>query len=139
MKVDNLLLTERTVDQPQQQIIRTPKCGYRGQLGTSTAVLYTAPSDTTPVGSSQGALLKSLIICNTDTVTRTFSIRVVESGGSVATNRSIFELASIAANTTYHYTFQDEEFPLDSGETINGLASAATVVTVRINVVELTA
>lgn len=123
---------------PREQVIRTPKCGARGQLNSSNGTLYTAPSATSPTGSTQGALLKSLVLCNTDSSARTVTIYVVESGGSAAANRAILSAFSIAANTTTIYSFADEIFPMDSGETVQGLASAANVVTYRINVVELT-
>lgn len=123
---------------PREQVIRTPKCGARGQLSNSNGTLYTAPSGTSPTGSTQGAILKSLILCNTDSSARTVTIYVVESGGSAAANRAILSAASIPANTTVTFTFPDDTFPMDGGETVQGLASTASVVTYRINVVELT-
>ena len=123
---------------PREQVIRTPKCGARGQLSGSNSTLYTAPSGTSPTGSTQGALLKSLVLCNTDSSARTVTIYVVESGGSAAANRAILSAASIAANTTVTLTFPDDTFPMDSGEMVQGLASVANVVTYRVNIVELT-
>jgi len=122
----------------RDQIIRTPKCGGRGQLGTSSSTLYTAPSDTSPTGSTQGALLKSIVLCNTDSSARTVTLYLVESGGSAADNRAIFKDLSIAAKTTTVLTFPDDCCMLDSGETVRGLADSASVVTYRINVVEVT-
>jgi len=123
---------------PREQVIRTPKCGARGQFAATNATLYTAPSGTSPTGNTQGALLQSLILCNTDSSARTVTVYVVESGGSAAANRAILSAYSIAANTTVVYTFPSDTFPLDSGETVHGLASAANVVTYRVNVIELT-
>lgn len=123
---------------PREQVIRTPKCGARGQLSNSNGTLYTAPSDTSPTGSTQGAILKTLVLCNTDSSTRTVTIYVVESGGSAAANRMILSVMPIAAGQTLELFYADDEFPLDSGESIQGLASTASVVTYRINVVELT-
>jgi hypothetical protein len=122
----------------RDQVIRTPKCGARGQFTGSNATLYTAPSVTSPTGSTQGALLKSIILCNTDTAARTVTMYVVESGGSAAANRMILSVMSIAASTTVTLTFPDEVFPMDSGETVQGFADTTTKVTYRINVVELT-
>lgn len=121
------------------QVVRIPKVGYRGQLAASTGVLYTAPSITSaPEGTAPcTALLKSLNVCNTDTAQRTFTVTIVESGGSVADNRAIFKDATIPAKTTYTYVFDDETWPLGDGETINGLADSASKVTLRIGVVEL--
>lgn len=126
------------IESRRDQIIRTPKCGFRGQLTAATAQLYVAPSATTPTGSTQGALLKSIIVCNTDTVARTYTLTIVEAAGAVADNRAIFKDATIAAKTTHEFMYDDEDFPLDSGETINGLADLTLKVTVRIGVVELT-
>lgn len=123
---------------PREQIIRTPKCGARGQLPNSNGTLYTSPSVSSPTGSTQGALLKSLVLCNTDTTTRTVTIYLVESGGSAADNRAILKDASIAAKTTTVITFPDDCCPMDSGETVQGLADSASKVTYRINVVEIT-
>lgn len=122
----------------REQIIRTPKCGARGQLGSSNGTLYTSPSVSSPTGATQGALLKSIVLCNTDSTARTVTIYLVESGGSAAANRAILSGATIAAATTTVLTFPDETCPLDSGETVQGLADSASKVTYRINVVELT-
>lgn len=129
---------DRPIFVQREQVIRTPKCGARGQLGSSNGTLYTAPSVSSPTGATQGALLKSLILCNTDSSARTVTIYLVESGGSAAANRAILSAATIAAATTTVLTFPDDTCPLDSGETVQGLASSASVVTYRINVVELT-
>lgn len=128
----------RPVFVQREQVIRTPKCGARGQLGSSNGTLYTSPSVSSPTGATQGALLKSIILCNTDSTARTVTIYLVESGGSAAANRAILSAATIAAATTTVLTFPDDTCPLDSGETVQGLASSASVVTYRINVVELT-
>ena len=122
----------------REQVIRTPKCGARGQLTGSNATLYTAPSVSSPTGATQGALLKSIVLCNTDTSARTVTMYVIESGGSVAANRMILSAMSIAASTTVTLTFPDDTFPLDSGETVQGFADTTAKVTYRINVVELT-
>ena len=132
------IIDTRPVYIPREQIIRTPKCGGRGQLGTSSTTLYTAPSDTSPTGSTQGAILKSIILCNTDSSARTVTLYLIESGGSVADNRAVFKDLTIAAKTTTVLTFPDDCCPLDSGETVRGLADSASVVTYRISVVEIT-
>ena len=124
----------------RDQMVRTPKVAYRGQLAATTAVLYTAPSLTSPPTGSAPctALVKSIIVCNTDTVARTYTMTIVESSGSVADNRAIFKDLTIAAKTTATYLYEDDSFPLADGETINGLADAAAKVTVRIGVIEYT-
>lgn len=127
-----------TMFQKREQVIRTPKCGARGQLGSSNGTLYTSPSVSSPTGATQGALLKSIVLCNTDSTARTATIYLVESGGSAAANRAILSAVTIAAATTMILSFPDETCPLDSGETVQGLADSASKVTYRINVVELT-
>lgn len=122
----------------REQVIRTPKCGARGQFTGSNATLYTAPSVTSPTGSTQGAMLKSVILCNTDTTARTVTMYIVESGGSAADNRCLYKDYSIAAKTTSVLLFADDECPLDSGETVQGLADTTLKVTYRLGVVELT-
>lgn len=128
----------RPIFVPREQVIRTPKCGARGQLSNSNGTLYTAPSASSPTGATQGALLKSIVLCNTDTANRTVTLYAVESGGSAAANRAVLSAAIIGPGVTITIAFADDEFPLDSGETIQGLADSASKVTYRINVVELT-
>lgn len=126
----------RVVQMQRDQVTLFPKCGGRGQLTTSSATLYTAPTGTTPTGATQSALLKSIILCNTDTTSKTVTIYLVETGGSVADNRAILKDLTIAAKTTHTEFFPDDCCPLDGGETVRGLASANTTVTYRVNVVE---
>lgn len=126
---------------PREQVIRTPKCGARGQLtATTNTTVYTAPTLTeNPTGSSFAtALLKCLILSNTDSSARTVTAHAVESGGSVAANRVIFPAQSIAAGTSVYLTFPDDTFPLDAGEFINLIAVTANTISYRVNVVELT-
>lgn len=129
--------------QPREQIIRTPKVAFRGQLTASSVVLYTAPTlASSPTSSATGTQATSQIrridVCNTDTVARTYTITIVESGGSVAANRNVFDAVSIAAKTTHIYRYEQDESPLMEGETINGLADTTLKVTLRISVTETT-
>jgi hypothetical protein len=129
--------------QRREQIIRTPKVAYRGQLSVATSVLYTAPSLTnSPSSATAGGIATSQIrritVCNTDTVTRTYTFTIVETGGSVADNRAIAKDVSIAPKTTHIYRYEADEEVLMDGETINGLASSGSRITVRISVVETT-
>jgi hypothetical protein len=111
--------------------------GGRGQLTAASATLYTAPSVTTPLGATQKALLTSIIFCNTDVAARTVTFYLIESGGAVADNRAMWKDVSIPAKTTM--TFEPQTpIPLESGETVRGLASVTTVVTYRVSVIELT-
>lgn len=115
--------------------IETPiNMGY-GQLAASSGTLYTAPTGTIAGASSQKAILTEIILCNTDTVTRTVTLYVVENGGSVADNRAIMKDATIAAKTTYVASFYTV---LESGETVRGLADSASKVTYRLSGKQLT-
>lgn len=128
--------SDKPLYQPRDQVKRTPKVAYRAQLGSSTGVLYTAPAVTgLPTGTPPStSLLKSLNVCNCDTVARTFTITI----GGTTDAYAVFKDATIAAKTTYTFIFADDEFPLADSETINGLADSANKVTVRIGVVEIT-
>ncbi len=128
----------RQITVPVDQIYRNPLCGGRGQLTASSVTLYTAPNVSSPTGNTQGALLKSIILCNTDTSARTVTIYLIESGGSVADNRAILKDLTIAAKTTHTEFYPDDTCPLASGETVRGLASLTAVITYRISVVERT-
>src|SRR5689334_5390714 len=77
--------------------ILTPKALYRGQLPSSVGILYTAPATNTGCF----AIIKEFWVCNTDTVARTFTLYVVEAGGSVADDRAICKDVTIAAKTVY--------------------------------------
>ncbi len=132
------VVTERTVD-PPYAYGRVPKVGYRGQLSGSSAVLYTAPTITgNPTAGSVSSFLRGAVVCNTDSSARTYTLRAVESGGTSNDARAQYDEVTIAAHTTHRHTFKDGEFPLAEGETINGLASVADVVTVRLSVEEIT-
>ena len=126
---------------PREQVIRTPKCGARGQLTTtSNTTAYTAPTITDPPTGSNVATsyLTSLVLCNSDSAARTVSVHLVESGGSVAANRLILSALSIAASTTTIITFGPQGCPLDSGEFVNLVAGTANTISYRVNVEELT-
>ena len=108
---------------------------YSDLVTFGTGVLYTAPTLTSvPTGSAGTALLKSLVVCNTDSSSRTYTITI---GGTTAAF-SIFSGATIAANTTHVHVFPDDAFPLSDAETINGFASVADKVAVRTNIVQVT-
>lgn len=123
---------------PRDQIIRTPKRLAYGQLTNANATLYTAPAVVTPTGSTQGCLLKSITLTNTDTAQRTVTLYKVESGGSAAANRMLLSALPIPAGYTLVISWNDEGNTLNSGETIQGLADVTLKVTYDLNGVELT-
>jgi hypothetical protein len=91
---------------------------------TTTTVLYTAPASTT-------AILKEIVLCNTDTVDRTVTIQA-GSGTGVASR--ILSAYIVKAGTTSIFTFSTVVL---TGETITGGASAASVVGCKISGGEL--
>jgi len=93
------------------------RLGGPTQLGTSTTTVCTAAS-------GYAEIIKQIIITNTDTVDRTFSLAI----GSAATaaNRIISQLP-IGANDIM---VLDTALVLNATETLEGLADAASVVNV---------
>ena len=89
------------------------------QPGTSTTVLFTVPTDHVYV-------IKQIVICNPDTVTRTLSLAV----GTAATpaNRFFSELVVAASETVT----VDTQLVLAAGETVQAISSAVTTITVTI-------
>jgi hypothetical protein len=70
----------------------TYKCLYQGQLGNSVATIYTAPGSTV-------AIIKSIMIVNTDTASRTFQLF---RGGTAAAN-AITPLITIQSQSVMSY------------------------------------
>lgn len=95
------------------------RLGGPTQLGTSTTTIAT-------VASSRVEVIKQIIITNTDTVDRTFTLAI----GSAATaaNRIISALP-IGANDIMVF---DTALVLTAAETLQGLADAANVVNVTV-------
>lgn len=107
----------------------TPKALLDGTLLTaSSTTLYTAPASTT-------AVIRSITLCNTDTVARTVTIYIVQSGGSIGDDKKIFDEFSLAAGETI---VDDTLRVLETGDTLRGLASTASVVSIRADGSEVT-
>jgi hypothetical protein len=123
------------VQQVREQVSRTPLCAFHAMLTGSAATLATAPSPTSnPTGSGfASALLKSIILTNTDSSARTVTLYVIPASGSAADAQTIAKDMSIAAKTTYEFIYPDTVFPLNAGEFIQGLASTTNVVSCRVN------
>lgn len=99
-------------------IVRTEsRLGGPTQLGTSTTTICTAASGVTEI-------IKQLIVCNTDTVERTFSLAI--GTAATAANR-IFSTMPIGANDTI---ILDTAIVLAPTETLQGLADTASKVNV---------
>ena len=89
------------------------------QLGTTTTTVCTVPS-------SYNYIVKQVIICNTDTQDRVFSLAI----GSAATEANRFmSLMPIAGSDTMVH---DTGIVLNAGESIQGIADTAAEVNVII-------
>ena len=95
------------------------RLGGPTQLGTTTTTIAT-------VSASRVEVLKQIIITNTDTVDRTFSLAI--GTAATAANRIISQLP-IGANDIM---VLDTALVLTAGETLQGLADAASVVNVTV-------
>jgi len=95
------------------------RLGGPTQLGTTTTTIAT-------VAASRVEVMKQIIITNTDTVDRTFSLSI--GTAATAANRIISQLP-IGANDIM---VLDTALVLTAGETLQGLADAASVVNVTV-------
>jgi len=95
------------------------RLGGPTQLGTTTTTIAT-------VSASRVEVLKQIIVTNTDTVDRTFSLAI--GTAATAANRIISQLP-IGANDIIVF---DTALVLTAGETLQGLADAASVVNVTV-------
>ena len=95
------------------------RLGGPTQLGTTTTTIAT-------VASSRVEVIKQIIITNTDTVDRTFSLAI--GTAATAANRIISQLP-IGANDIMVF---DTALVLVAAETLQGLADVASVVNVTV-------
>lgn len=93
------------------------RLGGPTQLGTTTTTICTAGAGVTEV-------IKQLLICNTDTVERTFSLSI---GTSASASNRFFSSMPIGANDTI---VLDTALVLSATETLQGLADTANKVVV---------
>lgn len=125
---------------PNSQVIRTPRVAFHDFLTGSAATLATAPTPTNaPTGSSFAtSLLKSLVLCNTDSSARTVTLYIIPSGGSANDKYCIAKDLSIAAKTTHEFINPDNTMPLNAGEFIQGLADTTLKVSCRVSLEDMT-
>lgn len=95
------------------------RLGGPTQLGTTTTTVAT-------VASSRVEVIKQIIVTNTDTVDRTFSLAI--GTAATAANRIISQLP-IGANDIIVF---DTALVLTAAETLQGLADVANVVNVTV-------
>lgn len=87
------------------------------QLGTTTTTLFTVPS-------SHVYLVKQIIVTNTDTVDRVFSLAI---GTAATASNRVFSSLPIGANDTLVF---DTALVLVATDTLQGLADTASMVNV---------
>lgn len=101
----------------------TLKVGTPGTLGTSSATLET-------ITAANIGIVKEILFCNTDSVARTITVYFVPSGGSPAVANTVVSARSLAAGETWAMSLSSN---LAAGDTVRGLASAASVVSYRVS------
>lgn len=99
------------------------------QLATTAATLYTAPANTT-------AQIQDVTVCNTSTAAATVTFYVVETGGAANAASTVLKTKAIGVSETV--TLSDlTGVVLEAGDTLRGLASAATAVSVQASGIEI--
>lgn len=97
-------------------------------ISNSYGNVYVSPASTK-------AIVKEIVLCNTDTAARTVSVRVVPSGETAGDEHCIFKDLSIAAKTTY--IASGLSMVLEADEDIDAIADVASKVTIRVSGVEV--
>lgn len=93
------------------------------QLGATSGAVYT---------SSGNSMIITMYVCNTDSVSRTFSLWVVKSGDSADDTTLIYKDVNVPAGDTYVIP-SDEKLELANADAIHGIAAAATVLTMTVS------
>lgn len=96
-------------------------------LGNSDATLYTAPSY---VPSTQVTVIRKVHFFNADTVARTVTLAI---GDSATASKRLLDAYSIPAATPYILW---GPFTMAAAETLEGFASAASIVTITADAFE---
>lgn len=91
---------------------------FRGAATTSTTNLYSMPTN------ANRAIVSDIVVCNTSASSQTFSIYIVGVNQSASAANAIFYIASIAANTSFHWTGNQVIVP---GGFVAASASATSV------------
>jgi len=100
------------------------------QMQNSQSTQYTAPIGTK-------AIIDKATVTNTDTAIRTFSVNLVQSGGSAGNANLIIDDRAVQPGETYLCP-ELVGHELDSGAFISTIASAATALTLRVSGREIT-
>lgn len=88
---------------------------------TNNTVLYTVPS------SSTITRIKNLIVCNTTSSARTYSVYVNQGGTAVGDSFALIKTMSIAANASDMRVFPEDAAIILNGTASNGSASIIVV------------
>ena len=99
------------------------------QLTNANATYYTATNVTT--------IIDKCTVCNTTAGAVTLTLDLVDSGGSAGASERVISALSIAAGQTYTCPEMVGQV-LNSGDTLQGLASANTSLTIRVSGREIT-
>jgi len=78
------------------------------------------------------AVIDKATVTNTDTVSRTFSVNLVQSGGSASNSNLIVDTRTVQPDETYTCPELVGQV-LDPGAFISTIASAATALTLRVS------
>lgn len=93
------------------------RLGGPSQLGLTTGAVITVPA-------SHTYIVKQIVVCNTDTIDRAFSLAI---GSAATASNRMFSTMPIGANDTLVF---DTAIVLAAGETLQGLADTTSKVTV---------
>ena len=106
----------------------TPRLLITGTLLTdAAATLYT-------VGDNVVSRVNEIILCNTDTATRTVDLHIIDSGDTLAAKNQVLDGLALAAGET---RFIGLDQVMVSGDFIQGLADVTSVVSIRASGIEV--
>jgi hypothetical protein len=108
----------------------------KGILSGTSETLYTAPAGVTGTNAARmkpSAKITEILVCNTDTVARTFTLYIVESGGSIGADRAIFSGVPLVANQT---AYLEMATVMPAASTLRGLADSTNKVSYRVTGIE---
>jgi hypothetical protein len=94
------------------------------QMAATQTTQYTA--------ASVRAVIDKATVTNTDTVSRTFSVNLVQSGGSASNSNLIVDTRTVQPDETYTCPELVGQV-LDPGAFMSTIASAATALTLRVS------
>lgn len=99
----------------------------QGTLGTASGFILGAAAVTGTV------FVHSIIITERSAAARTFTLRMVESGGVDDATSDIFQATDLASKEVLQIEFAEPGLILNNGDGLKGLASAATAVNYIVN------